>query len=163
MSWSLSRRLAAACTGAGDSAASQSCTALALWHRAATRGLAHEDSDCAGTRLNLLRSVWVYLKEEFKKLMMVVVKLVVRRKRCHRGEAETWRNKLSQSLSESTGMASRFGTVVPVRRGEATWSYPSCPYSNSYNIRICKTRREYTQRHVQNPQWPLSPILFSIT
>lgn len=52
--------------------------------------------------------------------MMVVVKLVVRRKRGHRGEAETWRNKLSQSLSESTGMASRFGTVVPVRRGQAT-------------------------------------------
>lgn len=48
------------------------------------------NSGCAGTRLNLLRGVWVSLKDKFKKLMMVVVKLVVTRRGSHRGEADPW-------------------------------------------------------------------------
>lgn len=46
--------------------------------------------------------------------MKVVVKLVVRRWRSPRAQAQPWRNKLTQS--ESTGSASRFGTVTAIRR-----------------------------------------------
>lgn len=51
--------------------------------------------------------------------MRVMVKLVVRKRRRtrnHRAEAEPWRNKLTQSPSESTVLASKFGTVTAVRR-----------------------------------------------
>lgn len=68
--------------------ASQPPTALSLLHRAAAQGLGHRDSECAGTRLNLLKGVWGYLKKIFKKLMMVVVKLVARRRVSHRGEVK---------------------------------------------------------------------------
>lgn len=58
-----------------------------------------------------------FLKETFKKLMRVVVKLIVRRKRrSHGAGAEPWSNMLTQSPSESAGLASRFGTVTAVRR-----------------------------------------------
>lgn len=127
--------------------ASQPHIALSLKHRAATQSLAHRDSGCAGTRLNLLTGASVSLKEKFKKLIMVVVKLVVRRRRSHRGEEEPWKNKLTQSPSESRGHTSKFGAVVLVRR-----SYIPLFLQQQLQHHICKTSREYTKRHIQNQQ-----------
>jgi len=61
--------------------------------------------------------VWVFLKEKFKKSVMVVVKLAVRRRRrSRRDEVKAWRNELTLSPSERSGLASRFGTITAVRR-----------------------------------------------
>lgn len=136
-------------------------TALSLQHRAATQSLAHRDNGCAGTRLDLLGSIRVYLKEKYKKLMMVVVKLVVRRRRRHRGEAEPWRNKLTQSPSESTGLASRFGKAAPVRRGYIRLS----PLSLQQQLQhLCLQKQQgIHQKAYQKPALTLHPIFFSIT